>query len=601
MPSEYPPLSHSALRAALQSVLDSLHAAEARCAAPLGAVHPIHVESARNLAHYVALRGRDLRPLQDALATAGLSSLGRSEAGVLASVQQVIDVLGALEGRPAEGRGAPSPVAGRALLGENTTRCFGPERPERSVRIIATLPTEAAQDPDLVRQLMLHGMDCARINTAHDTPELWRRMIAHVRAAEAELGQRCLVLMELAGPKLRTRAVQHEPRIVRCGPGRDRAGKRESPTRVHLLPPQVAASSASEPSIPVPTSLLETLRVGDRLHFKDLRNKQRRIDIVEVKATSAVGQIGRRCYIGVATQFELERGAERQRLGAISLGQLPREIRVRPGDLLVLAAQHQPEAPWEPPRIGIDPPTVFDRLAAGNAIWFDDGKIGGQVERVTGDEALVRITSADIDGTRVGIDKGVNLPGVDLGLPALSAEDRAYLDIAAAHADIVGLSFVNRPEDVADLRRELAARGATHLALMLKIETQLGFRNLPQLLFEAMQSERVAVMIARGDLAVECGFERLAEVQEEILWLCEAARVPAVWATQVLERLTKKGQPSRAEITDASSASRAEAVMLNKGPHVTQALATLDDILRRMQAHVNKKTSLLRPLHSFSV
>jgi pyruvate kinase len=103
-------------------------------------------------------------------------------------------------------------------------------------------------------------------------------------------------------------------------------------------------------------------------------------------------------------------------------------------------------------------------------------------------------------------------------------------------------------------------------------------------------------MIARGDLAVECGYQRLAEAQEEILWISEAAHVPVVWATQVLETLAKTGMPSRSEITDAAMGERAECVMLNKGPFVVDAVKTLDDILRRMQAHQDKKRSMLRKL-----
>jgi pyruvate kinase len=103
-------------------------------------------------------------------------------------------------------------------------------------------------------------------------------------------------------------------------------------------------------------------------------------------------------------------------------------------------------------------------------------------------------------------------------------------------------------------------------------------------------------MIARGDLAVECGWERLAEVQEQILWIAEAAHMPVIWATQVLEGLAKEGRPSRAEITDAAMGERAECVMLNKGPHLPLAVRTLDDILRRMQQDQQKKRSMLRPL-----
>ncbi len=83
---------------------------------------------------------------------------------------------------------------------------------------------------------------------------------------------------------------------------------------------------------------------------------------------------------------------------------------------------------------------------------------------------------------------------------------------------------------------------------MLKIETVPAFENLPDLLLTALANERVGVMIARGDLAVEAGYERLAEVQEEILWLCEAAHVPVIWATEVLDSLAKTGRPSRAEV-----------------------------------------------------
>ena len=123
------------------------------------------------------------------------------------------------------------------------------------------------------------------------------------------------------------------------------------------------------------------------------------------------------------------------------------------------------------------------------------------------------------------------------------------------------------------------------------------FERLPNLVLAAMRHHPAGVMIARGDLAVEGGYERMAEVQEEILWVCEAAHMPVIWATQVLESLAKKGMPSRAEIMDAAMGERAECVMLNKGPHIVEAVKALDDILRRMQDHQAKKSSRLRRLH----
>lgn len=161
---------------------------------------------------------------------------------------------------------------------------------------------------------------------------------------------------------------------------------------------------------------------------------------------------------------------------------------------------------------------------------------------------------------------------------------------------MVSLSFVNSPRDVRALVDAIRQIGNGRPAIILKIETRHGFESLPALLLEAMRLPACSVMIARGDLAVECGFERLAELQEEILWTCEAAHVLVIWATQVLERLAKEGLPSRAEITDAAMGDRAECVMLNKGPHILRAVESLNDILQRMDTHQSKKSSMLRGL-----
>jgi pyruvate kinase len=164
--------------------------------------------------------------------------------------------------------------------------------------------------------------------------------------------------------------------------------------------------------------------------------------------------------------------------------------------------------------------------------------------------------------------------------------------------DRVGYSFVRTEADVLELQSRLADLGAEgNLGIILKIETREGFDQLPRLLLAAMRSRAVGVMIARGDLAVECGYQRLAEVQEEILWICEAAHTPVIWATQVLESLAKNGVPSRSEITDAAMGERAECVMLNKGPYIVAAVRILDDVLRRMRTHHEKKRSMLRKLH----
>ncbi len=183
-----------------------------------------------------------------------------------------------------------------------------------------------------------------------------------------------------------------------------------------------------------------------------------------------------------------------------------------------------------------------------------------------------------------------------MDLPAITPKDLEDLRFIVAHADLVGMSFVRHERDVYELQIAAArAKGRAPRESCLKIETRQAFERLPNLILAAMRRHPAGVMIARGDLAVECGYERMAEVQEEMLWICEAAHMPVIWATQVLESLAKTGQPSRAEITDAAMGERAECVMLNKGPHIVEAIIALDNILRRMQGPSDQEKLALAP------
>jgi len=248
------------------------------------------------------------------------------------------------------------------------------------------------------------------------------------------------------------------------------------------------------------------------------------------------------------------------------------------------------------PLLGCSLPAVIAHVKAGERVLYDDGKLEGKVLTNERGLALIEVVRTHKAEVKLREQKGLNFPDSQLPLPALTDKDLSDLDFVAAHADLVGLSFVRSASDVEVVRQELARRAAAHLGLLLKIETTRGFSDLPALLLTAMRHERVGVMVARGDMAVELGYVRLAEAQEEVLWLGEAALVPVVWATQVLESLTKTGVPSRAEVTDAAMSGRAECVMLNRGDHINEAVAFLDRVLRLMQAHQNKKRSLLRRL-----
>lgn len=586
-----------------------------RCRALLDEIHPNHRESARNLLHYLVLRRRDLRPLQRRLSTLGLSSLGRAESCVLATVDAVLDTLHRLDDAPGPSqpreKGAVQFVQGAELLARHTDCLLGPATPGRGVRIMVTMPTEAAHDYSLVHTLLQQGMDCMRINCVRDDADTWLRMIEHLRRAEQALGRSCRVMMDLGGPKLRTGRLEAGPAVLRIRPRKDVYGRVIAPARLWLhgasamgMPP-----SAADGVLPVPAEWLTRLRRGTRVHCTDARGRRRHMTIVDVTAQGCWAEMGRTAYIVPGTRLRAPRpgggGKGWHEAVVDDLPRVERPITLHRGDLLTVTAATVLGRPASydsagsiltPAMIGCTVPEIFTDLRAGEAIWFDDGKIGGVIEEVEEERVRVRITHARPGGEKLRSDKGINLPDSQLALGALTAKDLDDLRFVSRHADMVGLSFANFAADVEQLQRHLEALAGRQPAVVLKIETRRGFENLPDMLLTAMQAPCCGVMIARGDLAVECGFERLAEVQEEILWICEAAHVPVIWATQVLESLAKQGMPSRAEITDAAMGHRAECVMLNKGPHVMTALQLLDGILRRMQTHQAKKRAMLRAL-----
>jgi pyruvate kinase len=592
---------------------------ERREASRVSELPEFHQASARNLLHYLALRRHDIRPLQEHLARLGLSSLGRAESHVLARVDAVLRVLHQLAALLWQAPEAPAPVVGFDegidRLDAHTEALLGPEPVERAVRIMVTMPSEAAEDYLLVRNLLDRGMNCMRINCAHDDARAWGRMVAHLRRARQELGKPCRILMDLAGPKLRTGSMEPGPRVLKWRPRRDDYGRVTAPARIWLVPedhpePPPAAADAS---LPVRGRGLADLAPGDRVTFSDARGRSRTLTVVAHVGNCRWAEATQTAYLapGIGLRLVRSRGGKRSfrrtgdRMEVGALPPRPQSIVLNEGDTLTLTRELVAGKPASydaqgrllaPATIGCTMPEIFAWARPHEQIWFDDGKIGGMITSVADDQIHVAITEAGAGGAKLRADKGINLPDTDLELLSLTAKDLDDLPFVAANADLIGYSFVRAPSGIAELRSRLARLHGDALGLVLKIESKEAFQCLPDLLMEAMRGPSTGVMIARGDLAIECGYERLAEVQEEVLWICEAAHVPVIWATAVLENLAKLGQPSRAEITDAAMGQRAECVMLNKGPYILEAVGVLDDILRRMQAHQTKKQSLLRQL-----
>ncbi|MGQ9686306.1 MAG: pyruvate kinase [Thiobacillaceae bacterium] len=577
------------------------------------AVHPQHQDSARNLLHYLALRQSDIRDLQRELGLLGLSRLGRAEAHTLSSLDAVLAALHAMAGhappRRRKRHGQVGIATGTLHLNAHAQTLLGQPGGRRATRIMVTMPTEASREPGLLTALLTAGMDVMRINCAHDDADAWLAMIRNLRAAEAATGRTCRVYADLAGPKLRTGDIRPVGRLLDFKPRRDIWGRVERPARIHLIP-RGSSPTPSAPDLdallPLPPDMLTLAQPGDRLELEDNRGVWRRLNLIERRGDALLAHADRHVYLSDGAACLLFRDDEQ--LAAGRVGPLPERvlpITLKVGDRLLLTREDRPGENaridahgrvLQPASIPCTLAAVFDAAAPGQRVWLDDGRIGGRILAVSPREISVEITHAAPEGSKLRPEKGINLPDTRMDIPALTAKDLDDLRVLAGQVDIIGLSFVRGPEDVHALQAALRALGVSRMGTVFKIETREGFENLALILLAALATPPVGLMVARGDLAVEVGFERLAEVQEEILWLAEAAHVPVIWATQVLEGMAKRGLPSRAEVSDAAFGVRAECVMLNKGPYIVETVAFLADLLERMGEHRSKNRPMLRRL-----
>jgi pyruvate kinase len=563
------------------------------------------------------MRQFDLRHLQDRLAQAGLTSLGRAEASVASTLDSLIEVLK----RATDKHYLPGDKQfiehvfnrGLQLLEQHTLELFGPFHELGRVHVMVTLSTEASWDYQQVRSLLEKGMTCARINCAHDDPVIWRQMIGNIRLAETELSRSCRILMDLAGHKIRTGPIALGPAFHHIYVQKDWTGKVVTPGHLLLtIDPEGPSADGSLFRVPIPKSCHEKLAPGMSLGFIDYQNKQRYLKIEEKRSdTDWLVSCEKSAYLvsGCAlTLAKPRQDGKSKSVDTFKLGKFPGEpleIRVFKDQLLLLTtgdvkgkpAEYAEQRLIHPAQIGCTLSSAVKKLKTGQQVWIDDGKLGAVVEAVTEQGALLRVTVAKISGVCIHIDKGINFPEAELNLPPLTQKDLTDLDFICEHADLVGFSFVETLEDMGCLITELAKRNASAMPIIAKIETNRSVKNLPDIILGTIGRHKLGIMIARGDLAVELGSARLAEIQEELLWLCEAAHVPVIWATQVLESITKKGTRSRPEFTDAAMAVRAECVMLNKGPFILDAIEALVNVMIRMHEHQRKKFSRLRALH----
>lgn len=593
----------------INAIIETAESLEKDHASDLEKVHPAYRKSALNLIHYMALRSHYLADLQQELRYMGLPGLSNAESHVMRSLLAIKTILNHLSGqsRYEHRKGTISIKKSSKILNTNTRALFGYKSKKRRTRIMVTLPNTAASDKAFVNDLVASGMNSARINCAHDNPDTWAKMIENIQEASVKNHRQIKIMMDLAGPKLRTGPMLPGPQVIRIKPGKDSLGKVTQPARIWLAPPDVPPPTGDfQAVIPVDEEWLGILKRGNMIRFTDNRGKNCKLEIAERDGNGRWALSHTSAYLTPGTDLVLVKHKDSGDK-TFALGELPaieQSILLHTGDSLILHKQPDPGEPavqdeegkvLKPAHISCTLPEIFKDVKAGEPIMFDDGNIEGVIDEVSEEALKIRILHTKETGSKLRSDKGINLPVSDLQVCGLTAKDRKDIDFVAYHADAVNLSFVNSSADVQELT-DLLEKLNSSIGIILKIETRKGFNNLPKILLTAMQNYPVGVMIARGDLAIETGWKNIATIQEEILRICEAAHIPDIWATQVLENLAKKGTPSRAEITDAAASQRAECVMLNKGLHIKKAIRLLDRILRQMQGYQNKKENILSRL-----
>jgi pyruvate kinase len=571
-----------------------------------------------NLLCYLVLREQNLSALQIRLSEEGLASLAMSESYILFSIEHVLRHFG-IKPVNTSSLHKIDPYRGRLLMILRSKLMFGLMHNERNTHIMVTVDSSDIYQYELIEQLLENGMDIARINCAHNTVREWKLLVDTLRGVEDQLlqngkmeGRRCKILMDLGGPKIRTGPMELKVRPLQIS----------SPKDIHGRPMRLVEgfldSEASETEVfNLERTTLSTfviaiskinygglggLKIGQRITFKDARDGRPRILTVLERISPTRVRIGLEHTAFLKEGIKLEcqiTDSDNDRKCSFTVGVTkpqPIEIGVEAGNLLRLYRDKRLGHGGDSNRLNGDAagisctyPHILDQVKVGHRVFIDDGKIEAVVRSSKADYLELEIVSPHGIIAKIKSNKGMNFPDSGIKTPALTQEDIKNLDFIVENADMVGLSFVHGPQDICDLHKELTKRNRPDMGIVAKIETSDSVHNLARTVIAGLDLPRFAVLIARGDLAVEVGFENLAFIQEDIFCLCEAAHIPVILATQILESLTESGLRSRPEIADALiMGQRAECVMLSNGPNILEAVRTLARLLS------NRERSLIK-------
>ena len=240
----------------------------------------------------------------------------------------------------------------------------------------------------------------------------------------------------------------------------------------------------------------------------------------------------------------------------IRVGQLPEgEITITVGAKLTLVPLA--EFDGQPDTVSIDYPYLAKEAQPGAQVLLDDGLLELKVETVQDQAVICTVVEGGVLKSR----KGVNLPSLNLRLPSMTEKDQKDLEFGLSQGiDLVSLSFVRQASDIRFLKDFLAARNASDLPVMAKIEKPQAIANI-----DAIIAECHGIMVARGDLGVEMSPEKVPLLQKEIIRKCNLKNIPVITATQMLDSMIHNPRPTRAEASDVANAiiDGTDAVMLS--------------------------------------
>ena len=343
----------------------------------------------------------------------------------------------------------------------------------KKTKIVCTMGP-ATEDEEVLRQLILHGMNVARFNFSHGSHQYHRSMIEKVRRLSSELGIPVAILLDTKGPEIRT-------------------------------------------------GLLED----------------------------------------------------------------GKKVAVKTGDTLVVTAQETSEDfHGTAEHISLDYLNLPSEVEKGSIILIDDGLIGLEVDHVEGQDMYCVVTN----GGEIGEKKGVNVPNVNVGLPSVTAQDRADIMFGCELGiDAIAASFIRDAKAVEEIRNICIEMGAPNVMIFPKIESALGVQNFDEILHVSD-----GIMVARGDLGVEVPAAQVPHIQKTIIKKCAEHYQPVITATQMLDSMQRNPRPTRAEVNDVANAvyDGTDCVMLSgetaAGKYPIDAVSTMSDICKETEKYVQE-------------